>query len=85
MNYSSTGTRKPQLTAAGRAGRAVLAVLAVLAEGIDGLRTKVKALHDGLEVEVDMAVDVMLPRSGWERCCEPSPKRSDCMSRRSGR
>lgn len=48
-------------------------------------RRAVKALHDGLEVEVDMAVDVMLPRSGWERCCEPSPKRSDCMSRRSGR
>ncbi|MDW9413121.1 LysR family transcriptional regulator [Sinorhizobium meliloti] len=44
-------------------------------------RRAVKAL----QVEVDMAVDVMLPRSGWERCCEPSPKRSDCMSRRSGR
>ncbi|WP_234842771.1 hypothetical protein [Sinorhizobium meliloti] len=44
MNYSSTGTRKPQLTAA---GRAVLAKAHGLAEGIDGLRAKVKALHDG--------------------------------------
>jgi DNA-binding transcriptional LysR family regulator len=56
--FERKGTRKPQLTAA---GRAVLAEARGLADGIEGLRAKVKALHDGLEAEVDMAVDVMLP------------------------
>ncbi|WEX90497.1 LysR family transcriptional regulator [Sinorhizobium garamanticum] len=51
-------TRKPKLTAA---GRTVLAEARALAQGIDGLRAKVKGLIDGLEAEVDVAVDVMLP------------------------
>jgi DNA-binding transcriptional LysR family regulator len=32
-----------------------------ISQGIDGLRAKVKGLLDGLEAEVDLAIDVMLP------------------------
>lgn len=56
--FERQGTRKPVLTAA---GRAVLADARMLASGIDGLRAKVKGLLDGLESELDLAVDVMLP------------------------
>lgn len=58
MLFDREGTRKPQLTIA---GRAVLAEARGVAEGIDGLRAKVKGLLDGLEAEVDLAVDVMFP------------------------
>ena len=56
--FDREGTRKPQLTVA---GRAVLAEARLVSHGIDGLRAKVKGLLDGLEAEVDLAVDVMLP------------------------
>lgn len=56
--FEREGTRKPKLTVA---GRAVLTEARSVAEGIDGLRAKVKGLLDGLEAEVDLAVDVMLP------------------------
>ena len=56
--FDREGTRKPQLTIA---GRAVLAEARGLAEGVDSLRAKVKGLLDGLEAEVDLAVDVMFP------------------------
>jgi len=56
--FEREGTRKPKLTVA---GRAVLSEARSVAEGIDGLRAKVKGLLDGLEAEVDLAVDVMLP------------------------
>lgn len=56
--FEREGTRKPQLTVA---GRAVLAEARAVSQGIDGLRAKVKGLLDGLEAEVDFAVDVMLP------------------------
>ena len=56
--FDREGTRKPQLT---DAGRAVLAEARTVAQGIDGLRAKVKGLLDGLEAEVNLAVDVMLP------------------------
>ncbi|MGO4168788.1 LysR family transcriptional regulator [Novosphingobium sp. YAF33] len=56
--FEREGTRKPQLTVA---GRAVLSEARGVAEGIDGLRAKVKGLLDGLEAEVDLAVDVMFP------------------------
>lgn len=52
------GTRKPQLT---MAGQAVLAEARMVAERIDALRARVKGLVDGLEAEVSLAVDVMLP------------------------
>jgi DNA-binding transcriptional LysR family regulator len=56
--FDRQGTRKPELTAA---GRAVLAEARTLSHGIDSLRAKVKGLLDGLESEVDLAIDVMLP------------------------
>lgn len=56
--FDREGSRKPQLT---EAGRAVLAEARTVAQGVDGLRAKVKGLLEGLEAEVDLAVDVMLP------------------------
>lgn len=56
--FEREGTRKPQLTVA---GRALLAEARSIAHGFDGLRAKVKGLLDGLEAEVDLAVDVILP------------------------
>jgi DNA-binding transcriptional LysR family regulator len=51
-------TRKPQLT---EAGRTVLAEARTITNGINGLRAKVKGLLQGLEAEVHLVVDVMLP------------------------
>lgn len=53
-------TRKPQLTIA---GRTVLIEARTVFSGIDGLRAKVKGLVHGLEAEVHLALDVMLPGS----------------------
>jgi DNA-binding transcriptional LysR family regulator len=51
-------TRKPQLT---EAGRAVLSEARGVWNGIDGLRAKVKGLVHGLEAEIHLVLDVMLP------------------------
>ncbi|MGS1016695.1 LysR family transcriptional regulator [Allosphingosinicella humi] len=59
--FERHGTRKPKLTLA---GHAVLAEARSIGQGIDGLRAKVKGLLQGLEAQVDIAVDVMLP-SAW--------------------
>jgi DNA-binding transcriptional LysR family regulator len=56
--FDRAGTRRPQLT---EAGRTVLAEARTVAHGIDGLRARVKGLLDGLEAEVDLAVDVLFP------------------------
>lgn len=56
--FDRQSTRKPRLTAA---GRAVLSEARSVALGIDNLRAKVKGLHAGLEGEVSIVVDVMLP------------------------
>ena len=56
--FDREGTRKPQLTVA---GRAVLSEVRGISRGVDELRAKVKGLLDGLEAEVNLAVDVMLP------------------------
>lgn len=56
--FDRESTRKPRLT---DAGRAVLAEARAVALGVDLLRAKVKGLLDGLEAEVSLAVDVMLP------------------------
>ncbi len=58
--FDREATRKPQLTVA---GRAVLGEARTVAHGIDGLRAKVRGLLGGLEAEVNLAVDVMLPTS----------------------
>lgn len=56
--FDREGARKPTLTVA---GRALLAEARAIAQGFDSLRARVKGLLDGLEAEVDLAVDVMLP------------------------
>ena len=59
--FDRQGTRKPRLTVA---GQAVLAEARSIGQGVDGLRAKVRGLLQGLEAQVDLAVDVMLP-SAW--------------------
>jgi DNA-binding transcriptional LysR family regulator len=56
--FDREGTRRPVLT---DAGRAVLSDVHAVAHGIDGLHAKVAGLLQGLEAEVNLAVDVMLP------------------------
>ena len=51
-------TRKPTLT---EAGAAVLAKARGVSAGVDDLRATVKGLLEGLEAEVVLVVDVMLP------------------------
>ena len=52
--FEREGTRKPQLTVA---GRALLADARAVAHGIDGLRARVKGLLDGLEGRVHPGVN----------------------------
>lgn len=56
--FEREGTKRPVLT---EAGRAVLAEARTVALGVDALRARVKGLQDGLEAEVSLVVDVMLP------------------------
>jgi DNA-binding transcriptional LysR family regulator len=56
--FEREGTRKPVLT---EAGHAVLSEARTVSTGMDGLRAKVKGMLEGLEAEVSLAVDVMLP------------------------
>jgi DNA-binding transcriptional LysR family regulator len=56
--FDREATRKPTLTVA---GQALLAEARTVAHGIDGLRAKAKGLLQGLEAEVHLAVDVMMP------------------------
>jgi DNA-binding transcriptional LysR family regulator len=53
-------TRKPTLT---EAGAAVLSEARTVRVGVDNLRAKLKGLLEGLEPEVALVVDVMLPTS----------------------
>jgi DNA-binding transcriptional LysR family regulator len=56
--FDRESTRKPQLT---KAGLSVLSEARTIAQGINGLRAKVKALHEGVEAEVILVLDMMLP------------------------
>lgn len=56
--FDREGTRKPRLTLA---GQALLAEARTIAHGVDGLRAKAKGLLGGLEAELGLAVDVMVP------------------------
>lgn len=56
--FDRESTRKPQLT---EHGRTVLAEARSISSGIDQLRAKVRGLLQGLEPEVHLALDVMLP------------------------
>lgn len=50
--------RYPQLT---DEGRSLLVDARAIADGIDGLKARARALHEGLEPEISVAVDVMYP------------------------
>lgn len=56
--FEREGTKRPVLTVA---GSALLAEARTVAHGIDGLRAKALGLLQGLEAEVSLVVDVMLP------------------------
>jgi len=56
--FDRESTRKPQLT---DAGHTVLAEARTVSSGVDELRAKVKGLLQGLEAEVHLVLDVMLP------------------------
>ncbi len=56
--FDRVTTRKPQLT---DAGRAILSDSRTIAMGLDGLLAKARGLIGGLEAEVAVVVDVMLP------------------------
>jgi len=56
--FEREGNRKPVLTPA---GRSMLAEARILLKDMDRLRAKAKGMLDGLEAEVDLAIDVMLP------------------------
>lgn len=56
--FEREGTRKPVLTPA---GRTMLAEARVIIKDVDSLRAKAKGVLEGLEAEVDLAIDVMLP------------------------
>ena len=56
--FDREGSRTPALT---KAGVAVLAKARVVAVGVDDLRASVRSLLGGVEAEVTLVVDVMLP------------------------
>jgi DNA-binding transcriptional LysR family regulator len=56
--FDREATRKPQLTGA---GRTVLSEARTITNGINGLRAKVRGLLQGLEAEIHLVLDVMLP------------------------
>jgi DNA-binding transcriptional LysR family regulator len=56
--FVRAGTAKPKLT---EAGRAILSDSRGLAIALDGLLAKARGLMQGLEAEVSLVVDVMLP------------------------
>lgn len=62
--FERLGTRKPVLT---QAGVAVLVEARGVSRGIETLRAKVKGLTQGLEAEVNIAVDVMMPAESLAR------------------
>jgi DNA-binding transcriptional LysR family regulator len=56
--FDRESTRKPQLT---EAGRALLSEARTISNGINGLRARVRGLLQGLEAEIRLVLDAMLP------------------------
>lgn len=56
--FDRAGSRRPQLT---DAGRALLADARAVADDVDGLVARARGIGQGLETEVSLAVDVMVP------------------------
>ena len=62
--FDREGSRKPQLT---HAGQALLAEARAVADDVDALVAKVRSLQQGLESELALAVDVMVPGAAIAR------------------
>jgi DNA-binding transcriptional LysR family regulator len=56
--FDREGSRRPRLT---EAGEALLFEARSIADDVDALLAKVRSLHQGLEAELALAVDVMVP------------------------
>ncbi|MEE4453772.1 LysR family transcriptional regulator [Novosphingobium resinovorum] len=56
--FDREGSRKPQLT---EAGRALLSEVHAISDDVDALLAKVRSLRQGLEAELSLAIDVMVP------------------------
>lgn len=56
--FNREGSRRPQLT---EAGKALVAEARAVAAEVDALLAKARSLHQGLEAELGLAVDVMVP------------------------
>lgn len=56
--FERKGSRKPVLT---RQGRALLAEVHTISDDYDALLSKVRSLREGLEAELPLVVDVMVP------------------------
>lgn len=56
--FAREGSRRPTMT---DAGKALLAEARMVADDVDALVAKVRSLHQGLEAELALAVDVMIP------------------------
>lgn len=56
--FAREGSRRPTLT---QAGQALLAEARAVADDVDALVAKVRSLQQGLESELSLAVDVMVP------------------------
>src|ERR1700754_2456975 len=65
--FDRESTRKPRLTAA---GRSVVAEARTVSHGIDGLRARVRSLHQGVEAELRIALDMMLPQERVADACK---------------
>jgi DNA-binding transcriptional LysR family regulator len=62
--FAREGSRRPELTPA---GQALLAEARTVADDVDALVAKVRSLHQGLESELALAVDVMVPGTALAR------------------
>lgn len=58
--FDREGSRKPRLT---EAGKALLSEALAISGDVDALLAKVRSLRQGLEAELSLAVDVMVPGS----------------------
>jgi len=56
--FDRSGTKKPELT---EAGRALLAHARSVLQGVEKMRAKAASLREGEEAEVSLVTDVMLP------------------------
>ena len=58
--FRREGSRRPELT---DAGRALLPDARAIADDVDGLMARARGIRQGLETELSLAVDVMFPSS----------------------